>query len=91
MFYRQILSTMSGQLRSKGNDPAKISSLARLPAKALSSTRIQQSVRVNLLPLVSITKIRFSDRSLLVNFALPMLISLYLAISCLLFIVFCKK
>ena len=54
---------MSRQFRSKGPDPGKISSLARLPAKALSSTRIQQSVRVNLLPLVSINRIKFSDRS----------------------------
>ena len=63
---------MSRQFRSKGPDPEKISSLARLPAKALSSTRIQQSVRVNLLPLVSISRIKFSDRSFLVNFKLPM-------------------
>ena len=63
---------MSRQLRSKGPDQGKISSLARPTAKALSSTRIQQSVRVNLLLLVSISKIKFSDRSLLVNFALPM-------------------
>ena len=54
---------MSRQFRSKGPDPGKISSLGRLPAKALSSTRIQQSVRVNLLPLVSINRIKFSDRS----------------------------
>ena len=36
---------MSRQFRSKGPDPGKISSLGRLPAKALSSTRIQQSER----------------------------------------------
>ena len=63
---------MSRQLRSKGPDPGKISSLARLPAKTLSSTRIQQSVRVNLLPLVSMSRIKFSDRSFLVNFAMLM-------------------
>ena len=63
---------MSRQFRSKGPDPGKISSLARLPAKALSSTRIQQSVRVNLLPLVSISRFKFSDRSFMVNFKLPM-------------------
>ena len=62
---------MSRQFTSKGPDSGKISSLARLPAKALSSTRIQQSVRVNLLPLVSISRIKFSDRSFLVNFKLP--------------------